>query len=178
MKNAWTNLDLAIKYERKSLLWITFYMDIIVLLIGWIIWYNYDNIPNWIISTWLRILFLPILLIIVSIIIVTLNWLIYIFCKIIWFNYNQTKIAKGIEKIFWSIFPKYLYSRRSSIWSQNNRTIYYWVIMNIVIAFFIIIRYIFINYPDIRENIYENQGSLEIITKLWKPRNIKLFNLE
>ncbi len=142
--SGWTKYSLyQRKYDFKSLLGISYFWSLTLLLVGIIAISTNYSIP-WrlvIIRQWT--MFIPIVLSLLSIIIIIINWSIYLVSKILFLDYSKTIVAEYVEDILWSVFPKKLYSRWifkfSFIRSHDKKTIYYWVILNIVIIIIIII---------------------------------------
>lgn len=144
-------IDYRKKYDLKSLIWIT-YLGSILLLIFWVIINEYYTIPDWLVQIWLYLIFFPIILTVLSLIIIFINWFVYIILRIFWFHYENTVCANIIENIFACVFPKKLYSfwfGLSHILEMKKKTIYYWIVLNIFVFSAIIIVLIFINFPKI-----------------------------
>lgn len=163
-KDEYRYIDYQRKYDFKSLIGIT-YFGSIILLILWLIVNEYYAIPDWLIQIWLYLIFIPIILTVLSLIIIFINWLIYIILRIIWFHYEDTICANIVERILGCVFPKKLYSfwfGRSNVLETKKRTIYYWIVLNIFVFSAIIIVSVFMKYPEINYKIINILKQLKI----------------
>lgn len=148
-------IDYQRKYDFKSLIGIS-YFGSIILLILWVIINEYYAIPENLIQIWLYLIFIPIILTVLSLIIIFINWFIYVILRIIWYHYENTICANIIENVLGCVFPKKLYSfwfGRSNVLEIKKRTIYYWIVLNIFVFSAIIIVFIFMKYPQINIKI-------------------------
>ena len=141
-----TQKDYIKKYDRKSLIWL-FWVWIIRLLLGNVVFWDMFFIPSYVVYIWRIVLLLPILLICIAICFSLIQVVLHVVCLLIGRKYENTRIAKLIEKTFSRVFPKKLFSWNNDLPKRSHkfRTIYYgvivWVILLAIVFCFVILKY-------------------------------------
>ena len=143
------------KYDSKSLLWITYFIGI-WLLVVWIFINIFDIyiIPEWLITLWIWIIAIPTFLTISAIILASSHGLFYLICLLLGFSYKDSLLSKRIEILLKYSFPKKLYVSKkfTFLWKRHieQTGIYYGVILNIFILICVLVFLLFICFPEIR----------------------------
>lgn len=168
------------KYDLRSLLGLSYYWSVILLIL-WFIVDSFLNAPVWVTNLRLITISIPVIITLISIIIITLHWFIFLLSRLLKLNYENSLMSHWIEWILGSIFPRKIYRNklRNTLYlrTSKKKTIYYWVLMNIVILIIIGIWFIFIRFPYITTLVNENTTILRNIIDIDRLQyQIKILN--
>jgi len=151
--------DYRREYDRKSFLMPTFWIIMSLVIGGIIVAISFDNIPHRLSLARTRAVFSPILIIFITWCIIFFNGTIYLLSKIIGKDYSTTKVSDYIEYVLWWFFPKKMYSRGTSIRGHGKTTIFYGVVLNILVRTIVVIVQLFMTYPEIAKIIDRNTSA-------------------
>ncbi len=164
------NIDLpklwySMRYDLKSLLWITYRYCFLTVPIALFISNGTNrSIPHIIEQTRVLSIIIPWAIIMFYIIIMTIHWLVFIIMSIFKIDYANGKICSIIEIGFKYVFPKKLYVNTWLkvfwFWTNDKSTIYYWVVFNIFILIAICVSLWFLYLPNAISTIEKNWNKL------------------
>lgn len=145
-------LEYTRRYDYASILWITFFISLWLLLLA-VINTSFDIfiIPEWLITIWLYAILIPIFISILGIILLFLHWFLFLILKVVHVKYEDTIFAYYGEKFLWIVFPKKLFVSKmlsfSPRWEHSSRAIYYGVLLNMLFAI-VVLFYITFSYSS------------------------------